>query len=122
MFIKAIEFVDHTGDAALGATAVALIDGTFGKNGDRSAAFGKMVGAGQTGKSAADHDVIKVFYFVNFHILFSPGKTILLFNIHAKRWKTRKKAKNNHFFCNLLQNSLFFRLKENSSAGTEIKK
>ena len=67
VFIKRVQFVHYAGDSALSETAVALIDFAFGKNCNTFAAFGQMISTGQTGKTAADDDVVELLYLMNFH-------------------------------------------------------
>ena len=68
VFIKGVLRIHNAGDAALSAAAVAFVDGALGKNGNAPSAFGEVPGTGQTCQSAADDDMIKMFYLTEFHI------------------------------------------------------
>ena len=68
MLIERVKFIGDASNAALSESAVALIDLSFGENGDGSSAFSEVICTGQTGEAAADYNVIELFYFVNFHI------------------------------------------------------
>ena len=67
VFIKRVKFIYNTCHSALGKTAVAFINFPFGEHCYGSAAFGKVICTGQSGKPAADNDMVKLFNFVNFH-------------------------------------------------------
>ena len=67
MLLERVEAVDHAGDAALGKTAVALEDFTFGHDRDAAAGFGQMQRARQSGQTAADHKMVEFLNFTDFH-------------------------------------------------------
>ena len=105
MFIEGVGAVHYAGDAALSAAAVALIYGAFGEYGNTAAGFSQMPCCGQSGKSAADDDMIKMFYFTELHNPEIPieqliyNNTIIIYiNLSIKTRKKRsffkKSAKN----------------------------
>ena len=68
MLVERIQPVHDAGDAALGETTVALVDLPLGQNRHAPPGPRQMKGAGEPRQTAADHDVVKLHCFVDFHL------------------------------------------------------
>ena len=67
MLVERIQFIDHAGNPSLGEPAVALVNLPFRQYRDAPAGFRQVQRAGKSGKSAADHQMIKLQNFTDFH-------------------------------------------------------